>query len=85
MDFSKTAGEREREGGGGRASGLTQAMLTGWQEVSDMARGEGTLLLFDSSKDGSTWRLHPSLDPDQRLLTESHRLRRNERANMRSA
>lgn len=50
-----------------------------------MARGEGTLLLFDSSKDGSTWRLHPSLDPDQRLLTESHRLRRNERANMRSA
>ena len=38
MDFSQTAG-------GGGASGHTQAMLTGWQEVSDTVRGEGPLLL----------------------------------------
>lgn len=40
------------------------------------------MLLFDSSKEESTRRLHPSLDPDQRLLIQAHRWRRSERANL---
>lgn len=40
------------------------------------------MLLSDSSKEGSTRRLHPSLDPDQRLLIRAHRWRRSERANL---
>lgn len=40
------------------------------------------MLLSDSSKEGSTRRLHPSLDPDQRLLIRAHRWRCSERANL---
>lgn len=40
------------------------------------------MLLSDSSKEGSTRRLHPSLDPDQRLLIRAYRWRRSERANL---
>lgn len=47
-----------------------------------MVRGQGALVLFDSSKARPTWRLHPSLDLDQ--LIDSHWLRRK-RANVHSS